>query len=439
MTSIPSLPDPSLLTGASASQVRSALTASRLATLLPLSDVPESGMQSTSGGTVEARGLGQATAAGTPGGPLAAGGSTRETLSWTARTILDLVERTDGTAVRGGQPLLPAAPAGAAAAATLRSALTMLVNQSGMFYESHLAQWFNGARSLDALRQEPQGRLPAAPRPDAQDGAAAGTTAQAAQAAPAATPDARPAPPVLLLPAPTPTPAPADAAARPALPAGETLLAAQPDGDTDAASHSPPRPAQPDGHAAQPGAAAPRPGNLAAEAYAAVARGTARPARELQATGSDSAAQPARAGVPDAQEAARGAAPIIHPASENLVRQQLDLLASQQFRWTGEAWPGVPLDWEIQPQTWDDTGGGATDRAWSTRLRLTLPNLGEVEARLSLHGTGLQALLLTPDRAVATRLNAERSALAGNLSANGLVLMRLDVEALRASTQEAAP
>ena len=139
------------------------------------------------------------------------------------------------------------------------------------------------------------------------------------------------------------------------------------------------------------------------------------------------------------RQEARGAAPIIHPASENLVRQQLDLLASQQFRWTGEAWPGVPLDWEIQPQTWDDTSGGAaTDRAWSTRLRLTLPNLGEVEARLSLHGTGLQALLLTPDRAVA-RLNAERSALAGNLSANGLVLMRLDVEALPASTQEAAP
>ena len=34
----------------------------------------------------------------------------------------------------------------------------------------------------------------------------------------------------------------------------------------------------------------------------------------------------------------------IHPATLPLVRQQLDLLATEQFRWTGEAWPGAKLD-----------------------------------------------------------------------------------------------
>ena len=37
----------------------------------------------------------------------------------------------------------------------------------------------------------------------------------------------------------------------------------------------------------------------------------------------------------------------VHPAAVPLVRQQLDALATDQFRWAGEAWPGARLDWTI--------------------------------------------------------------------------------------------
>ena len=58
------------------------------------------------------------------------------------------------------QPLLPDAPVDArVAAATLRE----LVNLSGLFYESHQAQWVEGARTRDELQREPQGRLPPLP------------------------------------------------------------------------------------------------------------------------------------------------------------------------------------------------------------------------------------------------------------------------------------
>lgn len=38
-------------------------------------------------------------------------------------------------------------------------ALRQAVSQSGLFYESHQVQWLSGERHLDALLQEPQGRL----------------------------------------------------------------------------------------------------------------------------------------------------------------------------------------------------------------------------------------------------------------------------------------
>lgn len=61
-----------------------------------------------------------------------------------------------------GEPLLPQAPrSGAELAATLGKA----VEQSGLFYESHQAQWVAGKRSLDSLLAEPQGQLLVAPRP----------------------------------------------------------------------------------------------------------------------------------------------------------------------------------------------------------------------------------------------------------------------------------
>ena len=44
--------------------------------------------------------------------------------------------------------------------AVLAVALRNAISQSGLFYESHLEQWLNGTRTLDVLKQEPQGSLP---------------------------------------------------------------------------------------------------------------------------------------------------------------------------------------------------------------------------------------------------------------------------------------
>ena len=58
--------------------------------------------------------------------------------------------------------MLPAPPDDSAG---LAAALQRTLDRSGLFYESHLVQWFAGDRPLAALLREPQGRLSPLPHP----------------------------------------------------------------------------------------------------------------------------------------------------------------------------------------------------------------------------------------------------------------------------------
>jgi hypothetical protein len=53
-------------------------------------------------------------------------------------------------------PVMTAPPSDTA---TLAQSLRQAVSQSGLFYESHQVQWLSGERSVEALLQEPQGKL----------------------------------------------------------------------------------------------------------------------------------------------------------------------------------------------------------------------------------------------------------------------------------------
>ncbi|PHP88924.1 flagellar hook-length control protein FliK [Burkholderia sp. AU18528] len=275
--------------------------------------------------------------------------------------------------------------------AALRAALAQAVSESGLFYESHLAQWLAGQRPLAALMREPQARL---------------ATALAPAPAPA-DPEAVPREPTDVL----------DEllAPRPPLPAAARATAQPP-----AQGGAPARdPAQAAPAAARPGASSPPD---AADPLAAHADAHWTPARAgLAAASSDPQAQPL--------------APV-HPAAVPLVRQQLDALATDQFRWTGEAWPGARLDWTIEPDEPghraprgggdDDTGDGI---AWRTRLTLTLPSLGTVDAELVLNGAQLVARLRA-NQTGADRLTRNEAALRQRLEGSGLKVGGLSIRAV---------
>ncbi|ARK54241.1 flagellar hook-length control protein FliK [Burkholderia pseudomallei] len=293
------------------------------------------------------------------------------------------------------QAALPASPA-----AALSLALVQAVAQSGLFYESHLAQWLAGQRTTAELAREPQARLASGAEPDAQAGAQPGQMGDAL----------------------------AD------------LLAVRlplPQGGRDAPARGAARPpGQPAGGADEGAAASGRaPTNAAAparsvDAYAALADADGKPGAPSAQTAL------ARAGMPPAgADTPASIAASLHAATLPIVRQQLDLLATDQFRWIGEAWPGARLDWTIEPDEQHGRERPAPDadfpdaRGWRTRLTLALPSLGTIDAELVLNGEQLAARLRASE-AGAARLASHGEALRARLQALGLQVSGLSIRAI---------
>ena len=88
---------------------------------------------------------------------------------------------------------------------------------------------------------------------------------------------------------------------------------------------------------------------------------------------------------------------IVDAGSRGLVRHQLDTLAGSTVRWQGEAWPGTPMHCDIEPpdlkpdpEGAPETSAAAPASRLTTRIRLELPQLGDIEVQLSLTGPQLQ-------------------------------------------------
>ena len=235
-----------------------------------------------------------------------------------------------------GQPLVNTPPA---SAADLLPVLQKAVSQSGLFYESHQAQWVMGERPLAALRQEPQGQLPATP--STPEHARTAASAESTQAASAARTDT-----------------------------SQSSVTANTRGETSNA-----------------------------------AQGLAGQSASTNAT------------VPD--------------AIRNIVQQQLDAVATQRLAWHGEVWPGQNADWTIQrDEVADRDRSNDADTAdaarWSTTLRLSMPQLGTVDAVLQLTG-GRLSVRLAADPASAGDLRGAAPALASALSAAGIAVQDIEI------------
>ncbi|WP_233865160.1 flagellar hook-length control protein FliK [Paraburkholderia adhaesiva] len=253
--------------------------------------------------------------------------------------------------------------------AALAAALAQTVSDSGLFYESHLAQWLVGQRTLAGLAEEPQNRLVENSAQLPLDWSRASDEADDVLWA-------------------------------------ETLTSGSRDPQAGGTNALPGR------FAGTPNGA----GTLASNAG-------------LMHTNSELAEALLLPASRDPQAA--GAA--MHSALIPLVRQQLDLLATGEFRWTGEAWNGVRLDWSIQQDHVDSRdprrgafGADPADAPWRTRLTLALPSLGTVDAELTLAGTAL-AVRVQANTDSAARLTAGGAALRSRLEALGLALTGLSI------------
>ena len=267
------------------------------------------------------------------------------TLSAAARAVSAILESQNGGAARviGSEPLLALSPP--PSPAEIAATLARTVSQSGLFYESHLAQFAAGTRSLDELAQEPQARLEGSPK------------------------------------------------AGPGLPS--LLDVFSPD-----------------------------------SASLAQSRDTAQAHRNAYASIQNADAPAVKNPDESTANAARVSAPSmagIHQDAVALVRQQLELLAQPAFRWSGEAWPKVPLEWEVRQDEHGFSGDETAPRSWSTRLTLALPMLKDIEVRITLAGNELQVRLAASEDATRDRLSQARAELPARLGELGLELKGLQI------------
>lgn len=121
---------------------------------------------------------------------------------------------------------------------------------------------------------------------------------------------------------------------------------------------------------------------------------------------------------------------------QSLVRLQLEVLANQTVSWRGEVWPEAEMEWEISKQTAHDETMPELTEGWSTRVRLELPQLGLIHARLTLAGQQIVMQIEAPESA--NFLSNQSDQLHTRLTAVGMQLNQLNITDSPA-TQEDKP
>jgi hypothetical protein len=322
------------------------------------------------------------------------------TLSDSARFLGGLLQKIadhagdPASALARAAPLISSAPSDIKEfSATLRNTLS----QSGLFYESHQAQWVAGERKLADLLLEPQGRLStnistleAASGNGARTASAILQPGNAVQAAVAEV-GSRMMAPVASLSGGAAQAAAVDADAGPVPDAsrlGGATQAAVPEADARTASRS------------------------SGAAQAAVAE-----------------ANP-RALSPQPDTALMSGAPKfpVHAETISLVHQQLQTLDSRQLAWQGQVWPGQAMEWRVEERAARDEGGGDVEMShWQTSLRLQLPSMGNVQATLAIMPQGLR-INLKAEAGVTEIMKGSLDRLLRSMESSGLNVLSISVD-----------
>ncbi|MBN8456139.1 flagellar hook-length control protein FliK, partial [Accumulibacter sp.] len=130
----------------------------------------------------------------------------------------------------------------------------------------------------------------------------------------------------------------------------------------------------------------------------------------------------------------------VAPQAQAIVQQQLEAFATQVYSWQGQVWPGQDIRWEIESPPERTAAAGADDDArWQTRLLLTLPLLGEVEARLSLVRAQLSVAVTAAKPEAMALLRNGSAVLRQQLEQAGVVLSAVSFAEQAATNEHARP
>ena len=121
------------------------------------------------------------------------------------------------------------------------------------------------------------------------------------------------------------------------------------------------------------------------------------------------------------------------------MQQQLEALATQNFSWQGQIWPGQEMRWEIEEDAGQRSAGDdETAARWATQLHLTLPHLGQVDARIRLQGNEITLSMTAGSEETRALMRASGVALRSQLGEAGITLSSMGVAAADENDGQAA-
>ncbi len=118
----------------------------------------------------------------------------------------------------------------------------------------------------------------------------------------------------------------------------------------------------------------------------------------------------------------------VHAKSLSLVQQQMAILETGVVMWNGEIWPDQTMEWQISEQASGDEKDETECTQYKTKLCLTLPNLGEITANITINTHGMRVNLDATEPNTAQILENNSSPLAQNMAAAGLKVNVVEVQ-----------
>ncbi len=120
---------------------------------------------------------------------------------------------------------------------------------------------------------------------------------------------------------------------------------------------------------------------------------------------------------------------LLNAQSIPLVMQQLAALETNHLVWQGEIWKNQPLEWEIHEHPEGNQHPDADSSSqWNTQLRLTMPRLGDITAKIVLNSHGVHIRLNAADVETASLLKNNELLLAKDMQFAGLNIQSLEVQ-----------
>ena len=116
----------------------------------------------------------------------------------------------------------------------------------------------------------------------------------------------------------------------------------------------------------------------------------------------------------------------VHRDALSIVRHQLETLDTRQVVWHGLIWHGQPLEWEVTGHP-PATDAVSEEQPWRTRLRLTLPRLGAIDATLLVAAHGVAVMVHAASDAAAATLADHQAELQQALRNAGVPPLRITV------------